>query len=383
MDAKKRVGLVYSYNENWIAGSYYILNIIHALNTLEDKLKPKIILLTDSFKNFKKVKAETKYPYLTYCNFPFHANYSLFERGINKISKIIFNKKLIKKTAKIPEIDFLYPNEIKQLTKNFKKVNWIPDFQEEHLPHFFSQEEVANRKEYQKSILVNSDAVVFSSEDAKKDFEKLYSESKAQRFVLPFAVTHPDFSKERIDDLLDKYDLPKKYFFAPNQFWAHKNHIVILKAVKILKEKGINVVVAFSGKEYDSRNLNNCNLLKKYILDNDLEKNIKFLGFLPRTEQLSLMNNSHAIIQPSLFEGWSTVVEDAKALNKFIILSDLAVHREQIDQNVHFFGAKDENQLSYVLATYSSKDPKIKKLNYGSGIKTFGLNFLRLLDGNI
>ena len=28
MDAKKRVGLVYSYNENWIAGSYYILNII-------------------------------------------------------------------------------------------------------------------------------------------------------------------------------------------------------------------------------------------------------------------------------------------------------------------------------------------------------------------
>ncbi len=41
MAKRKRVGLVYSYNENWVAGSYYILNIIHALNTLEDKLKAR------------------------------------------------------------------------------------------------------------------------------------------------------------------------------------------------------------------------------------------------------------------------------------------------------------------------------------------------------
>ena len=33
-------------------------------------------------------------------------------------------------------------------------------------------------------------------------------------------------------------------------------------------------------------------------------------------DQLRLMKESLGVIQPSLFEGWSTVIEDAKALNK-------------------------------------------------------------------
>ena len=45
MVKRKRVGLVYSYDENWVAGSYYIMNIIHALNTIGENLKPEIILL--------------------------------------------------------------------------------------------------------------------------------------------------------------------------------------------------------------------------------------------------------------------------------------------------------------------------------------------------
>jgi len=41
------------------------------------------------------------------------------------------------------------------------------------------------------------------------------------------------------------------------------------------------------------------------------------------------MRRAAAILQPSRFEGWSTVVEDAKTLGKPILVSDLSVHREQ------------------------------------------------------
>ena len=65
----------------------------------------------------------------------------------------------------------------------------------------------------------------------------------------------------------------------------------------------------------------------------DLRDDIRFLGFIPREEQLMIMKGARAIIQPSFFEGWSTVVEDAKAVNSFIVLSNLEVHKEQIQRN--------------------------------------------------
>ncbi len=380
MAKRKRVGLVYSYNEDWIAGSYYILNIIHTLNTLDDKLKPEITLLTDLDENFEEVKQKTKYPYLSFSRIPFQPRYSFLERGINKFTKAVFSKRVIKKLPKFPKLDFLYPKEIEGFPGDLKKVNWIPDFQEEHLPHFFSEDEIKKRKENQKKVVVNSDIVVFSSQDAKKDFVRLYPQSKAQLFVLPFAVTHPDFFGEKIENLLKKYQLPKEYFFAPNQFWAHKNHILILKAVKLLKDKGFNVVVAFSGKERDHRNLENFNLLKAFIDKNELKEQIKFLGFIDRNEQLCLMDNSIAIIQPSLFEGWSTVVEDAKALNKYIILSDLEVHREQINNNAYFFNPHEEILLAKALEKYVIDKPITEKMNYSNDIKKFALKFIELIN---
>jgi glycosyltransferase involved in cell wall biosynthesis len=382
MVERKRVGLVYSYNEKWVAGSYYILNIIHALNKIGDQKKPEIILLTDSKETFEKIKLETQYPYLQFYKFPFIAKYNLLEKVLNKMSRVTFGTQLINKKPKFPKLEFLYPNEIQGFPDYVKKINWIPDFQEDYLPQFFSEEEVNRRKEYQKNILVKSDVVVFSSRDAKNDFERLYPKSKTKLFVLPFAVTHPDFSNEKIDDLLIKYNLPKIYFLVPNQFWVHKNHIIILKAVKNLIEKGIDIKVAFTGKNHDFRNIDYFKYLQNYIKDNKLQDNIFLLGFIDRKEQLCLMKNANAVIQPSLFEGWSTVVEDAKALNKFLILSDIPVHREQIKQNVCFFNTKDELELSNILAANFKSPAKTKRIRYNESIKIFGLKLVELFNNN-
>jgi len=43
---------------------------------------------------------------------------------------------------------------------------------------------------------------------------------------------------------------------------------------------------------------------------------------LPRDTQLSVMRHADAILQPSLFEGWSTVIEDAISLqNQLYVLT--------------------------------------------------------------
>jgi glycosyltransferase involved in cell wall biosynthesis len=70
------------------------------------------------------------------------------------------------------------------------------------------------------------------------------------------------------------------------------------------------------------------------------------LGFLDRLEQLVIMKNAEFLIQPSLFEGWGTVVEDAKVLDKTILLSDISVHKEQMNSKCILFSANDDDELA-------------------------------------
>lgn len=385
MASDKKVGLRLFYSENWIAGAYYILNIIHALNKLKQDEKPTIVILTENLNNYDLVRNETNYPFLEYFQYPFQIpKKNLLIRLVNKFSRLILDRNFISDTHLQPDIDFLYPLELDQIyVPKLKKVNWIPDFQEDHFPEYFSVEEVKARKDYQRKVICQGDFVVFSSNDAKNDFNRLYPQSKVKQKVLHFAVTLPDFSHLKIKELLQKYSLTKDYFFCPNQFWTHKNHIVVLKALKLIKEKGINIQIAFSGKEKDYRNSDNFKQLKKFVETNELNNCIKFLGFIERCDQLCLMKNSIAIVQPSLFEGWSTVVEDAKALNKFIILSNLKVHKEQIKENVHFFEPTDHEQLANLLIHYSENYPKEIGFDYSTDIIEFGKDFLNLVDSAI
>ena len=189
--------------------------------------------------------------------------------------------------------------------------------------------------------------IVFSSNNALEDFNKFYPENKNRKEVLKFvSVVDDSYSKLNISVLKKKFNLDKDYFIVPNQFWKHKNHTIIIEAAKVLKENKIEFLIVFTGKEFDYRNPNYTIDLKKHIAENGLDDNFRFLGFIDRGEQLQLMKNSIAIVQPSLFEGWSTVVEDTKAINHVILLSDIPLHREQIKDNCVFFNPKDKIALA-------------------------------------
>ena len=356
------------------------MNIIHGLKSRTEEELPEIVIITEDKESFNKVKSNTAYPFLKFQKYPLEfPTYSLFERLINGIGLKIFGKKFIAKT-KQPKIDFLYPNEVEGVNvKGISKINWIPDLQQLYLPELFSEKEIEGRKKFYENVVLKGDLAVFSSKDSEKDFKNLYPNASIQTEVLPFAVTHPDFSKLNIVELLDQYQLPSDYFFAPNQFWAHKNHMVVLEAIHLLNKKGIQLHVAFSGKELDFRNKDYVQKLKNFVREHQLESQVHFLGFLDRKVQLCLMKNAIAIVQPSLFEGWSTVVEDAKALNTFILLSNILVHLEQCTKNATFFNPKDASELASLLQKYIGEAPVVESLNYNEDIRTFGLKFNSLV----
>jgi glycosyltransferase involved in cell wall biosynthesis len=126
-----------------------------------------------------------------------------------------------------------------------------------------------------------------------------------------------------------QYALPERFFLLANQFSHHKNHLVVFEAARILRARGVPVVVACTGSTYGFRGNDYLERVHAFLEQHSLSDAIRILDLIPRADQVALMRRAIAMLQPSRFEGWSTVVEDARTLGKPIVVSDIGVHREQ------------------------------------------------------
>lgn len=379
MAKRIKIGIVYSYDENWIGGTYYYQNLIQSLNLLPENRKPHLVILSNNVTSFDSIK-ELNYPFITYKELK--KTLSFFEKCWNKLYRIIRKKNSAPKKNNFGIDVLFHPSEIKIPNSIKKHLYWIPDFQEVYLPHLFSKGYLEYRKKTQQELLSTDKHILFSSDDACNDFEKLYPLAKSKKYTVNFSVFHPDYLSIKIDELKGKYKLGEApYFFSPNQFWKHKNHIVILKAMKKIKENyDFNFQIVFSGKESDQRNPTYVEEIKQFVSENGLQESVKFLGFIDRKEQLCLMKNSLAVIQPSLFEGWSSVVEDAKAMNQNLIVSSLNVHQEQLGNKAYYFSPNDENELINHIKYFLENKIDKPEFYYSEKLHIFGQKFMDVIS---
>lgn len=223
---------------------------------------------------------------------------------------------------------------------------WIPDFQHRHLPNFFTPEDRIARDRVQASIARNAQAVVLSSEHARSDYLRLFPHRAAPSYVLPFVAATPTEELPASEAVLPRHGINEPYFHVPNQLWAHKNHHIVCDALRVLASRGHCPLVVSTGQTQDYRNPTFFNDLTARVRDLGLSERFRFLGLLPYAEVTTIMSNAVALINPSLFEGWSTTVEEAKSLGKHLLLSDIAVHREQAPERCTYFAPDDAEGLA-------------------------------------
>lgn len=375
---RKHIGIIYSPTENWIAGAYYIQNIVSALTHYDSALLPIIHVICKDRETFRDFANNTQYPLLRFHKSSFSTISLFFRKTARNITHIPFNT--YKRTDYgLHKVLFIYPiNEMDFLKSKGKALAWIPDLQEEHLPHYFSMSDIQTRRDRYNTLVKNNIPIVFSSNDARQDFLSKYPTAKAElTFILPFAVFHPEFSHIDINSLLNKFNISSPYLFCPNQFWAHKNHLTLFKAFLSARRNGLKMQLVCSGKLLDSRDPEYCKTVLHFIEQNNLQQDILLLGFIDRAEQLCLMAHSYAVVQPSFFEGWSTTVEDVKRIGKFIFLSDIPVHREQNPINVCYFNPTNPNDLTEKIL---SINPTSNPYDYNIDIRRSASCFLNIID---
>lgn len=373
MAKRARVIIPFNYDEGWTGGNYYISNLVSSLNYVSADEQPEIYILSHNRASFEFIAETAAYPRL-------HRISSLMigdiDGGLFKRLRVL--SKLLPRFAKKQILyDAVFPFPI-DTNERRKTVCWIPDFQEKALPHLFSEEELVYRKEQHLYYINNFDNILFSSNAARNDFERFYPKAQNTLHVMPFAVGKvPDSVNHK--SVLERLGVPDNFFYCPNQFWMHKNHIAVIEAVSILAKQGVDINVVFSGKELDRRNPEHVNNLKKRVTELGLANQIKFLGFISKEDQYVLIEATNAMLQPSLFEGWSTVVEEAKSKSKFIIASDIAVHREQLSTNALFFNPHDPQSLAQVVAQRLRNPAGNIEIDYDEHRRRFARTFINIV----
>jgi glycosyltransferase involved in cell wall biosynthesis len=228
-----------------------------------------------------------------------------------------------------------------------KTLGWIPDFQHLHLPEFFTSEICRQRDANFRTICLTCDAVVVSSEDVQKDLIGFCPQAASRVRVLRFVPQVPSIdSLPSRSELEARYGFEGPFFHLPNQFWKHKNHRVVIEALSILRQSGSPGLVLATGNAKDFRNPQFFDSLMAMVRHRGLERDFRPLGVVPFTDILALMHQASAVLNPSMFEGWSTTVEEAKCLGARVILSDIPVHREQAPAGALYFPPQDAELLS-------------------------------------
>lgn len=231
-------------------------------------------------------------------------------------------------------------------------IAWVADLQHRYLKHLFSAEQTALRDKQIAQALVSCTRMIVSSETAAQDLRSHSPAHAGKIRVLRFAsgLMHGGVLPERAE-LLARYRIEGPYIHLPNQFWAHKNHEVVIEALRQLKDAGQPVVVVATGLMDDPRQPRHVDALMKRAGDYGLDEMFRPLGVVPYAHMLGLMRDAVAVMNPSLFEGWSTSVEEAKSMGKAIILSDIPVHREQAPERGFFFDPRNAAHAANAMRT--------------------------------
>jgi len=334
--ARLTIGIELIDDPGWMGGTLYLRNLALSLARLSDDMRPGIRLLGTqaALSRFREESGDL-------AAFGEQRGESVWGRVLRRLSW---------RATSAEPVDIVYPGFGSEIP-GAVTVRWIPDFQHRYLPGLFSTEEIEARDRSIGAIAESPGVVVLSSEVAASDFRRFFPGHRATPRVWHFCSLVDTAGVGASSAWRERYGIPEKYLYLPNQFWAHKNHITALKALVILRDRhGLSIPLVCTGAQSDRRNAAHFDSLLEFMRAMGMADQVHLLGLLPRKEQIEVLRGAAAVVQPSLFEGWSTVVEDVRAVGRPIFLSDIPVHREQCPPHVAFFSPESEEDLAALLA---------------------------------
>jgi len=335
----------------WQGGTQYTLNILNAINSVAGDKAIEVNLFKGSTQQFFDLEKFTSIkltvailsdvlPPLTFVN---RVRWFIQRKFLGAVNPRIESYLIANR------FDYVFPAVLSSHGGKLNVGSWIADFQYHHFPNGASKEVSFQAFKTISFIAKQAEKVILSSAYCEKDCLHLFPVSKGRTWVMPFAVSldHRTISESSSSQkMLTKYEIPDRFLMVANLFAPTKNHGTLFSALGILKKKGLVVCLICTGDIVDYRNLSFANDILQMLTENQIRNQVYLLGLIPREDQLALYRMAIALLQPSVNEGWSTSVEEAKALGKNLLMSDIPVHLEQHPNNPYVFESMNADGLA-------------------------------------
>lgn len=318
-----RVGLV--LGGQWLGGINYHRNLLRAILAVPDRrIEPVLLAGAD-------VDAATLagFPPVEVVRSPWLDRGTPRWLGRRLWQQAFASDPLLQRVLEAHRVDVLSHSGVLGRRASIPTICWLVDFQHRRLPQSFTALERFYRDRNFRLQADHATRILLSSFDAQRDLAAFRPASLPRSRVLQF-VAQPDIAAPTSPSgLQERYGVSGPYFHLPNQFWSHKNHRLVIDALRQLRRDGRSVSVMATGATTDYRRPQFFADLMRQVTEAGVDDLFRVLGIVPQPDLAGLMMNAVGLINPSRAEGWSTSVEEAKSIGKRIIVSDIGVHREQ------------------------------------------------------
>tara|TARA_B110000503_G_scaffold141752_1_gene236228 strand:- start:366 stop:1529 length:1164 start_codon:yes stop_codon:yes gene_type:complete len=223
-------------------------------------------------------------------------------------------------------------------------VSSIHDLQHLNYPDNFNFLQSKYRNFSFEETIKKSTTVQASSLFIKKDINRFYPNIKKKIEIIHEGVS----SNFKFEKKKNKGN----YIFFPAQLWKHKNHITVLKAIKILKEKhNMNIRLVMVGQKY----LHSKNIFD--FINNNKNLCIEYLGKVKFKKLIKLYANCKFVISPATYESSSIPILEACKIGRPIICSNTSPNKELGRKlKLNFFMTNNPANLTKVIKKLWNND---------------------------
>jgi glycosyltransferase involved in cell wall biosynthesis len=197
---------------------------------------------------------------------------------------------------------------------------------------------------WSKGLLVDSNV-------GKEQVVESYEADPEKIYVLPYIPPKYIYNTNLPEGFDFRYRLPAKYIFYPAQFWEHKNHKNLLKALSMLRKRYPDLSLVFVGAKK-----NGYESTLTLVQNLGLSKAVLFLGYIPDEDMPELFRRARGMVMPTFFGPTNIPPLEAIALGCPVGVSNVSAMPEQLGDAALYFDPSSVNEIAETVEKLWTED---------------------------
>ena len=209
-------------------------------------------------------------------------------------------------------------------------------------PEVSSAGEWKKREAYYRRVLHRAAIVVVGTATGGEELERFYGVAGDRVAVLRHPTPSFPASDRPDEEVLARLGVEPGFLFYPAQFWPHKNHVTLLRAVAQLKGTGSRPRLVLVGSDRGG----NRPFVEREIARLGLRDHVTILGFVGREELAALYRGASMLTYVSLFGPENLPPLEAMSLGCPVVAARVAGAEEQLGDAALLTDSTDEGRLA-------------------------------------